>query len=165
MPNDATLKARGIGFKKLSGLSAEIYDKVIDFFREFEELKNASVNLSGLILKINMILPGTLSAKPVTPKEVAEATVSVLLRCVPKETGGIVFLSGGQSESEATENLRVIMSEAKRASTPWPITFSFARALQDSALKIWSGKKENIQDAQSVFLERARLNSLALQKE
>src|SRR5581483_11520364 len=86
--------------------------------------------------------------------------IETFLKTVPKNIGGIVFLSGGQNEQQATENLNEI---DKHGNLPWPMTFSYARALQDSATKIWAGKPENILLGQQAFIERARLDSLARQ--
>ncbi len=125
----------------------------------FEELQKANVDLQGIILKPSMILPGKESSQKASPIEVAEATLRVLKKTVPESVPGVVFLSGGQSEEEATANLNAIC----KIGGPWRLSFSYGRALQDSALKTWAGKSENTQAAQKVLLERARLNSLASQ--
>ncbi|HYV33742.1 MAG TPA: class I fructose-bisphosphate aldolase [Candidatus Limnocylindria bacterium] len=124
----------------------------------FEELKNAGVAVEGLILKNSMVLPGKDSGKKASPEEVAKATLEVFTSVLPKELAGVVFLSGGQGDIEATENLNAIN---KVGSQPWPLTFSYARALQDAATKTWQGKKENLSSAQKVFIHRAKMNSLA----
>lgn len=124
----------------------------------FEELKNAGVALEGIILKTSMVLPGKDSSAKATPQEVATATLRVFKKCVPAELAGEAFLSGGQGDIEATQNLNAINQEKN---LPWPLTFSFARALQDAATKTWMGKPENLEAAQKVFLHRAKMNSLA----
>lgn len=126
----------------------------------FEELKNAGVALEGVILKSSMVLPGKQSGPKASPEEVAKQTLEVFNAVLPKDLAGVVFLSGGQGDIEATENLNAINSMGKQ---PWPLTFSYARALQDAATKTWAGKKENMPAAQKVFLHRAKMNSLASQ--
>jgi len=137
-----------------------------------EELKNAGVALEGTILKTSMVVPGKNSGSKASPEEVAKATVDLFKEVLPKELAGEAFLSGGQSELEATANLNAINQYLKSPSplTPlpegeegkwWPLTFSYARALQDGATKAWQGKRENLQKAQQVFLHRAKMNSLA----
>lgn len=135
---------------------AEVTEKTLNYV--FEELKNLEVAIEGIILKPNMIVPGKESIEKATPEEIAEATVNLFKKILPENLPGIVFLSGGQSEIEATENLNAIN---KLDSLPWRLSFSYGRALQDGALKAWSGKKENVSDAQKVFLHRAKMNSLA----
>lgn len=126
----------------------------------FEELKNAGVVVEGVILKSSMVLPGKKSRPKASPLEVAKETIEVFKKTLPENLAGVVFLSGGQGEIEATENLNAINQLGKQA---WPLTFSFARALQDSATKTWQGKKENLEAAQKVFIHRAKMNSLASQ--
>ena len=126
----------------------------------FEEIKNAGVAPEGAILKSSMVLPGKKSGSKATPQEVAKETVEVFNKVLPKNLAGIVFLSGGPGDIEATENLNAINS---RGGQPWPLTFSYARALQDAATKTWKGNKENLQVAQNVFLHRVKMNSLASQ--
>lgn len=123
----------------------------------FEELAVASVALEGMILKPNMVVPGS-GAEKATPEKIAEATLRLFNKVVPKEVPGIAFLSGGQSEIEATANLNAMNA---RGPHPWKLTFSYGRALQDSALKTWGGKPEKVAQAQKVFLHRAHMNSLA----
>lgn len=123
----------------------------------FEELKSAGVALEGIILKPNMVVPGSESPKA-TPEQVAEATLRVFNKVVPKEVPGIAFLSGGQSEVEATANLNAMNAKGPH---PWKLSFSYGRALQDSALKMWAGKAENSAAAQQALLKRAQMNSLA----
>ncbi len=124
----------------------------------FEELKNAAVALEGMILKPNMIVPGSESGTKATPEDVADATLRVFHASVPHEMSAIAFLSGGQSDVDATANLNAMNAKGPH---PWKLTFSYGRALQDSALKTWAGKPENVTSAQAVFLKRAQMNSLA----
>lgn len=126
----------------------------------FTQLKAKGVVLEGLLLKSNMVIAGKDFATPSTPEQVASATIQTFTQAVPKEVAGIVFLSGGQSERQATSTLNEI---EKRKDLPWPLTFSYARALQDSATKVWAGKPENLPAAQAEFVFRAKLNSLARQ--
>ena len=105
-----------------------------------------------------MVLPGKKSGKTATPEEIAKETVEVFNQVLPKELAGVVFLSGGQGDIEATVNLQAINALGKQ---PWPLTFSYARALQDAATKTWAGKNENMDAAQKVFIHRAKMNSLA----
>lgn len=125
----------------------------------FEELKNAGVAIEGVIVKTSMVLPGK-KAQKATPQEIAKETIDVFTRVIPKELPGVVFLSGGQGDIEATENLNAINQLGKQS---WPLTFSYARALQDAATKIWAGKPENVEAAQQAFIHRAKMNSLASQ--
>ncbi len=124
----------------------------------FEELKASAVDLSGLLLKPNMVIPGT-NAQKAVPEVIAEYTFKCFSEVVPKEVGGIVFLSGGQSEVEACANLNAIAKIAKNA--PWKLTFSFGRGLQNTALTVWAGNHENTEKAQEAFLNRASLDSAA----
>lgn len=124
----------------------------------FLKLSQAGVEPSGMLLKPNMILPGDQYPSKATPTEVAAKTLEVLREVVPENVAGIVFLSGGQTEEEATDNLRAMN---KMRDNPWPLSFSYGRALQASAIKIWSGKEENVQAAREAFLLRARMNSEA----
>ncbi len=119
-------------------------------------LEDQGVDMSGVILKTSMVLSGNKSGRMDTPEEVAEDTLGVLLETVPKEIAGIVFLSGGQSTQQATENLRAIEALAKEKNAPWPLTFSYARALQDEALTIWAGKEENVPAAREAFMTRLK---------
>ncbi len=124
----------------------------------FEELKNEGVAIEGMLLKPNMILPGKDFPTKATPEEVAETTLSLFKKVLPEELPGIIFLSGGQKEIEATENLNAMN---KVGGVPWPLSFSFGRALQTSALKAWDGKPENVSAGQKAFIHRAKMNSLA----
>ncbi len=125
----------------------------------FEALRQNCVHLEGILLKPNMILSGSTSGEILTPAQVATNTLACFREVVPHEVPGIVFLSGGQSESVATANLQACVNEAKN--DPWKLTFSFGRALQDTALKTWAGNSDNVAQAQAVLLERAHLASLA----
>jgi len=116
------------------------------------------VHLRGTLLKPNMVIAGKGCPEQAPAERIAELTVHTLLRHVPALVPGIVFLSGGQSEVEATENLNAI----NRVGGPWPLSFSYGRALQASALKAWGGEGANADAAQAVFAHRARMNSLAV---
>ncbi|MBB4659189.1 class I fructose-bisphosphate aldolase [Parvularcula dongshanensis] len=128
----------------------------------YQELYYARVELEGTILKPNMIVPGKKAADQSSPEEIAEKTVRCFRNTVPAAVPGIVFLSGGQSEVEATRNLDA-MNRAYRGELPWALSFSYGRALQTSALKAWSGKAENVRAAQIAFDHRAKMNGLAQQ--
>src|SRR3989338_3136323 len=127
----------------------------------FEEIAKKDIALNGLILKTSMVLPGKDSNERASAKEIAVATVRTLLSVVPREVAGVVFLSGGQSEQEATERLCEIVKEGKRKKSPWPFSFSYSRALQDSVMKTWAGKEENAEKAQEVFAKRVEETSVA----
>lgn len=116
----------------------------------FEQIKEAGADLSGLILKTSMAVPGNHSGEEMNSKDVAKRTVKVLTESVPKEVGGIVFLSGGQTPEEARDNLNEI---ANLEPLPWEIAFSYARAIQGPALEIWKGKDENVEKAREEFLK------------
>ncbi len=124
----------------------------------FTALRNSQVPLDEVILKTSMVVPGNKSGEPMDTQRVAEATVRCLRNNVPAELGGVVFLSGGETPTEATENLNAI---AKLGPFPWPLSFSYARALQEPSLKIWQGKDENIPAAQAEFIKRLKLNCAA----
>lgn len=123
----------------------------------FSELKEARVDLSGIILKPNMVIDGK-HARKAGVAEVAERTVAVLRATVPAAVPGIAFLSGGQSTEEATAHLSAMNAMGP---LPWKLTFSYGRALQASALKAWGGKQENVAAGQRAFNHRARMNGLA----
>lgn len=125
-------------------------------------MEEQAVDMSAVILKTSMVLSGKDSGKKDTPEEVAEDTLAVLMEHVPIQIPGIVFLSGGQSPDQATANLAMITKLAKEMQAPWPLTFSYARALQEEALAAWAGKDENIPAARAVFLERLKKVSAAL---
>jgi fructose-bisphosphate aldolase class I len=128
----------------------------------FAELRIQRVALEGMILKPNMVIPGKKSARQASVQEVAEKTVQVLKNCVPAAVPGIAFLSGGQSDEEATAHLDAMN---RIGGLPWRLTFSFGRALQASPQKAWSGKAENVAAGQRAFTHRARMNSLATKGE
>jgi fructose-bisphosphate aldolase class I len=123
----------------------------------FRALAGHRVHLEGIVLKPNMVISGKKNAARATPEQVAEATVRCLRRWVSSAVPGIAFLSGGQSTTEATLHLSLM----NRQPLPWALTFSYGRALQDSALKAWGGKPENFEAGQREFMRRARLNGLA----
>jgi len=126
----------------------------------FEELILHKVDLAGTILKPNMILPGSSSDEKITNEEIAKLTLKCLKQSVPKEVLGVAFLSGGQTEKEATENLNFIN---KHNDTDFIMTYSYGRALQQSALRFWSKDIQNIKGTQDVFNHRANMCSLAAQ--
>ena len=126
----------------------------------FEELIIHKIDLTGIILKPNMILAGNKSKNKISNEEVSSKTLECLKKSVPNEVPGIAFLSGGQSEIEATENLNLIN---KNNNTNFIMTYSYGRALQQGALKFWSKDIKNIEGTQNVFNHRARMNTLAAQ--
>ena len=139
----------------------ECFKKTSEVLKKcFEELIVNKVQLNGIILKPNMVLPGTNSDQKIDNKEIAKMTIKCLGESVPKEVPGIAFLSGGQSESDATKNLNLINVHNN---TNFIMTFSYGRALQQSALKFWSKNLENIEETQKIFNHRANMNSLAAQ--
>ena len=125
----------------------------------FNELYYAKVALEGMILKPNMVISGKKCAKQAGVEEVAMRTVKVLKRCVPSAVPGIAFLSGGQSDEEATAHLNAM--HVYDSHLPWALTFSYGRALQAAPQKAWSGKAENVKAAQAAFEHRANMNGLA----
>jgi len=124
----------------------------------YEELFYQRVALEGTVLKPNMVVPGKKSGKRAAVDQVAEMTVRVLRACVPAAVPGIAFLSGGQSDEEATAHLDAIN---RCGGLPWKVTFSYGRALQAAPQKAWSGRSENVAAAQRAFSHRARMNGLA----
>ena len=126
----------------------------------FEELILNKIDLKGIILKPNMILAGNKYKGKISNDEVAKLTLECLKNSVPSEVPGIAFLSGGQSEIEATENLNLIN---KNNNTNFIMSFSYGRALQQSALKLWSKDIQNIEGTQKIFNHRAKMNTLAAQ--
>ena len=124
----------------------------------FAELYDARVQLEGIILKPNMVIAGQKSAKQAGVDEVAEKTLKCLKACTPAAVPGIAFLSGGQSEIDATAHLSAMNAHDN---LPWPLTFSYGRALQQAALTAWGGKTANVDAARAAFAHRARMNSLA----
>jgi fructose-bisphosphate aldolase class I len=127
----------------------------------FKYLHDHKIFLEGALLKPNMVTPGHESEEyaRTTPEEIARATVTTLQRTVPPALPGIMFLSGGQSEEEATRNLQAI--NAFPGKKPWSLSFSYGRALQSSCLKAWKGQKEQVKAGQEAFLVRAKANSEA----
>ena len=126
----------------------------------FEELLIHKIDLTGIILKPNMILAGNKSKNKISSDEVCSKTLECLKKSVPNEVPGIAFLSGGQSEVEATENLNLININNN---TNFIMTYSYGRALQQSALKFWAKDINNIEGTQNIFNHRARMNTLAAQ--
>ena len=125
----------------------------------FHALHRHKVFLEGMVLKPSMVLPGKESPPKAAPEVVARATLEVLKRTVPAAVPTINFLSGGQSPVEATANLNAMNAMAPHA--PWVLSFSYARALQDDAMRLWAGKSENVRAAQDAFGKRMKMNSLA----
>tara|TARA_B100000963_G_scaffold185468_1_gene161211 strand:+ start:4149 stop:5156 length:1008 start_codon:yes stop_codon:yes gene_type:complete len=139
----------------------ECYEKTSEVIKRcFDELILHKVDLKGIILKPNMILAGNKSKNTISNEEVAKLTLKCLRNSVPTEVPGIAFLSGGQSEIEATENLNLIN---KYNDTNFIMSFSYGRALQQSALKFWSKNIQDIKGTQKVFNHRAKMNTLAAQ--
>jgi fructose-bisphosphate aldolase, class I len=125
---------------------------------QFEELYFQRVALEGMVLKPNMVVPGKKSAKRASVDEVADKTLRVLKACVPAAVPGIAFLSGGQSDEDATAHLDAMN---RMVPLPWRLTFSYGRALQHAPQTTWSGKSENVAAAQRAFNHRAMMNGLA----
>ena len=139
----------------------ECFDKTSEVIKKcFDELILHKVDLSGIILKPNMILDGNKCKNKISNEEVAKLTLKCLKDSVPSEVPGIAFLSGGQLEIEATENLNLIN---KFNNTNFIMSYSFGRALQQSALKFWSQNIQNVEGTQKIFNQRAKMNSLAAQ--
>jgi fructose-bisphosphate aldolase class I len=124
----------------------------------FQQLYHQRVALEGIVLKPNMAVPGKKSVSKASVEEVAEKTIKLLKACVPAAVPGIAFLSGGQSDEEATAHLDAMH---KLGNLPWGLTFSYGRALQAAPQKAWGGKNENVAAAQRAFSHRARMNGLA----
>jgi fructose-bisphosphate aldolase class I len=124
----------------------------------FDHLFAARIFLEGMVLKPNMVIAGKKSAQKSSPEQVAEATVRTLKRHVPTAVAGVAFLSGGQSPAEATLNLSLMNA---MAGLPWPLTFSYGRALQDTALRAWGGSEAGFQAGQKQLFQRAKLNGAA----
>jgi fructose-bisphosphate aldolase class I len=124
----------------------------------FAHLNAAHIYLEGIVLKPNMVISGKKCPKRASPEEVARATVRTLKRHVPSAVAGIAFLSGGQSPTEATMHLSLMNALGP---LPWPLTFSYGRALQDNALKAWAGQSQGIAGGQKELYQRAKLNGLA----
>ncbi|MET0722642.1 MAG: class I fructose-bisphosphate aldolase [Tardiphaga sp.] len=134
----------------------EVTTRVLN--KTFQELRIQRVELEGMILKPNMAVSGKKSKTQAGVEEVAEKTVRMLKACVPAAVPGIAFLSGGQSDQEATAHLDAMN---RIGGLPWPLTFSYGRALQAAPQKAWAGKAENVAAGQQAFIHRARMNSLA----
>jgi fructose-bisphosphate aldolase, class I len=124
----------------------------------FDELFIARVRLEAIVLKPNMVIAGKNARQQAAPEEVAEKTLRALKRTVPAAVPGIAFLSGGQSDEQATHHLSLMNA---MGDLPWNLTFSYGRALQAAALKAWSGRSENFAAGQRAFAHRARMNGLA----
>lgn len=124
----------------------------------FDQLYYARVKLEGMVLKPNMVVPGKKCAARASVEEVAEKTLQVLKACVPPAVPGIAFLSGGQSDVQATEHLNAMN---RIGGVPWKLTFSYGRALQAAPQKAWAGKDANVPAAQQAFSHRAVMNGLA----
>ena len=134
----------------------EVTQRVLN--QTFRELRVQRVELEGMVLKPNMAISGKKSAKQASVAEVAEKTIRMLKACVPAAVPGIAFLSGGQSDEEATAHLNAMNAIGH---LPWKLTFSYGRALQAAPQKAWSGKAENLAAGQRAFTHRARMNALA----
>ena len=126
--------------------------------KTFQELRIQRVALEGMILKPNMVVSGKKSTRQASVDEVAEKTIRLLKACVPAAVPGIAFLSGGQSDEQATAHLDAMN---RIGGLPWHLTFSYGRALQAAPQKAWAGKAENVAAGQRAFIHRARMNSLA----
>jgi fructose-bisphosphate aldolase class I len=137
----------------------EVTEATVD--RVFGALRNQRVILEHVLLKPNMVLPGTRSPRQASVREVAEATVQCLRRAVPAAVPAVLFLSGGQDAQVATAHLNAM--NAMAAAHPWRLSFSFARALQAPALEAWRGERRNVSAGQQAFYHRARCNSAALE--
>jgi fructose-bisphosphate aldolase, class I len=124
----------------------------------FAQLEAHRLSLPGSLLKVNMVVPGKGSQNQVSDETVAEATIACLLENVPADVPGVVFLSGGMSDQEATNRLNEMN---RRGPFPWELSFSYGRALQQPSLRAWSGKPENVEAAQRALAHRARMNGLA----
>ena len=139
----------------------ECFEKTIEVVKScFDQLTLHKVDLTGIILKPNMILAGNKSENKLSSEEVAKMTLEFLKSSVPSEVPGVAFLSGGQSELEATENLNLIN---KYNNTNFIMTYSYGRALQESALKHWSKNLDDIEGTQKIFNHRAEMNTLSAQ--
>src|ERR1700754_2989291 len=134
----------------------EVTQRVLN--KTFQELRVQRVALEGMVLKPNMAISGKKSSKQASVEEVAEKTIRLLKACVPAAVPGIAFLSGGQSDEEATAHLNAMH---RLGPLPWGLTFSYGRALQAAPQKAWSGKAENVTAGQNAFSHRARMNGLA----
>ncbi len=129
----------------------------------FYQLSQQGVSLEGMLLKPNMVISGKDGSNRAAPEEVAEKTIQCFLRTVPAAVPGIVFLSGGQSDEEATVNLNAINVLAQKLNAPWELSYSYGRGLQAAPQKAWGGKKENVVAGQQAYLHRAKVTSAARQ--
>jgi fructose-bisphosphate aldolase, class I len=134
----------------------EVTTRVLN--KTFQELRVQRVALEGMILKPNMVISGKKNTRQASVEEVAAKTIRVLKACVPAAVPGIAFLSGGQSDEDATAHLDAMN---RIGGLPWRLTFSYGRALQAAPQKAWSGKAENVSAGQRAFIHRAQMNSLA----
>jgi len=134
-----------------------VTEEVLSFV--YKALHDHHIYLEGTLLKPNMVTPGQSCTTKYTPEQVADATVCALRRTVPAAVPGITFLSGGQSEEDATVHLNAI--NAFKLLKPWALTFSYGRALQHTVLLTWQGKPENLKAAQAELLKRAKANGHA----
>ena len=142
---------------------AEVTTKTLK--KVFSDLDDCNVYLPGIVLKPNMVLSGKDASHRADSEQVAKYTVDVLENTVPKEVPGIAFLSGGQEDQESIDNLNQINIYAKKKKSPWELTYSYGRGLQAAPLKIWNGKKENVEIAQNEFEKRGISASKARQGE
>jgi fructose-bisphosphate aldolase class I len=138
----------------------EVTQRVLN--KTFQELRVQRVALEGMVLKPNMVVPGKKNPTQSSIEEVAEKTIRLLKACVPAAVPGIAFLSGGQSDEDATAHLDAMN---RIGNLPWRLTFSYGRALQAAPQKAWLGKAENVAAGQRAFCHRARMNSLATKGE
>ena len=129
--------------------------------RMYDDLLIHRVDLAGTLLKANMVVSGKDADDRAEPREVAERTLDVLMRTVPASVPGVVFLSGGQGDEEATANLNAIVLRGREVGAPWELSFSFARGLQSAAMQKWAGDAANAEDAQAIFHTRATLTAAA----
>ena len=129
----------------------------------FAQLAEQNVLLEGMVLKPNMVLSGKEASKQAGPQEVARKTLDCFMRTVPAAVPGVAFLSGGQSDQQATENLDAINKLGVEIGAPWALSFSYGRALQDAAMRTWSGDNDNAESARKAFYERAVATSKAAQ--
>lgn len=127
----------------------------------FAQLSRQGVALGGMLLKPNMVVSGSSASNRADPATVAAMTVECFKQTIPAAMPGVVFLSGGQTDNEATVNLNAINLEAAKVGVPWALSFSFGRGLQSAPLKAWGGKAEHVPAAQAAFKLRARLTSAA----
>ena len=126
--------------------------------KTFDELYHQRIDLEGMLLKPNMVISGKGCPNQASAQEVAEWTIRCFRETVPAAVPGIVFLSGGQSDQQASENLNAINAQGEQ---PWKLSYSYGRALQAPALKAWGGEAANVELGQQMLLHRARLNSAA----